>query len=365
MKLQHSLIRTVGLTSLMAFGGLILAQSGAHALTQAEIAMLKGADRQKILLEGAKKEGKVVIYSAMIVNIGLRPMVNNFMKKYPGVKAEYWRGASRKILQKSTSEVRARQITGDILEGAGVAIPAIKAGITVAFYSPELAAYPKAYYDPKGHYAGTRQSYFGTAVNTKLVAKGDAPRNFDDLLNPKWKGKLSWRAGAESGDQLFVVNALITRGDKAGEAYLKKLSANKIVNYSGSARALVDRVGQGEYPLALNIFAHHPVIAASKGAPLDVKMFEPVPVLINELVLVKGAPHPHAAVLFADFMLSVDGQKVLKAAKYFPPHPKVDPIATLHRVVPRLNNLKENIVSPKMLFEYKPKVQAILKKYFK
>jgi iron(III) transport system substrate-binding protein len=203
------------------------------------------------------------------------------------------------------------------------------------------------------------------AVNTKQVPASDVPQTYDDLLDPKWKGKMAWRAGAESGDQLFVTNALTSRGDKEGEAYLKKLSGNDIVNYSGSARALVDRVGQGEYPLALNIFAHHPIIAAEKGAPLDVKMLEPVPTLVNEVVLVKGAPHPHAAMLLIDFMLGLDGQNVLKDAQYFPPHPKVDPAENLHRVVPRLAKLKENVVSPVVLFDYKEKANAILKAYFK
>jgi ABC-type Fe3+ transport system substrate-binding protein len=108
-------------------------------------------------------------------------------------------------------------------------------------------------------------------------------------------------------------------GKEKGEAYLKKLSGQRIVNYAGSARALVDRVGEGEYKLALEIYAHHPLISKAKGAPLDVQMLDTVPSALSTIQLAKNAPHPNAAMLFIDFALSKEGQEVFRAAQYLSP----------------------------------------------
>src|SRR5262249_42812130 len=148
--------------------------------------------------------------------------------------------------------------------------------------------------DPNGNYAATRYDYYGLAYNTKLVSADDVPKAYDELLDPKWKGKISWPI-AEQGSLEFIMHTLIFMGEGKGEAYLAKLSAQNLVAFTGSARSLVDRVGQGEVPLAIQIYAHHPLISKAKGAPLDVQMMDPVPVDFSAIQLVKGAPHPFSA----------------------------------------------------------------------
>ena len=141
----------------------------AHALTPEEIVNHRGTDRQQILIDGAKKEGQVVLYSALIVNQMLRPLAAGFMKKYPFIKMTYYRADSEELLAKLSAETRANKVVADVFEGSGGGEIAVEAGFTRAFYSPELESYPKIYLDPKGHLAPTRLSYFSIAYNTRQV----------------------------------------------------------------------------------------------------------------------------------------------------------------------------------------------------
>lgn len=355
-------------TWMIALAVIVVSVAGtaqAQNRTQEQIGMLTGPDRQKILEEGARKEGKVTIYSGMIVDQALRPITESFMKKYPFIKAEFWRADSNKITQKILAEARARSVVVDVGESPSLSEPLIKAGVVVPFKSPQLDVYPKDYIDPRNLWGATRFSYFGAAYNTKAVSAADAPKSYEDLLDPKWKGKLAWRDGSDSGSALFVTNILMLMGDQKGEEYLKKLSAQKVVNFTGSARTLVNRVIEGEYPVALNIFLHHPIISAQKGAPVAALPLQPVPSLNGTVLFIKGSPNPHAAMLLIDFMLSEQGQKTLESADYLPAHPNVSTNPVLQPIIPKKANLKENFITPEQVFELNDKSEALLKKYFK
>ena len=339
--------------------------SQAQTLTQEQIGMLSGPDRQKILEDGARKEGRVTIYSGMIVEQALRPMIDSFMKKYPYIKAEFWRADSSKIVQKILAEARAKSVVGDVGESTSLSEPMIKAGVVVPFKSPQLDVYPKDYTDPRNLWGATRFSYFGIAYSTRSVAAADVPKSYEDLLDPKWKNKIAWRDGSDSGSPLFVTNILMLMGEQKGEAYLKQLATQNVVNFTGSARTLVNRVIEGEYTLALNIFLHHPVISAQKGAPVAALPLEPVPSLNGTVLFIKGSKNPHAAMLLIDFMLSEEGQKTFEAADYLPAHPNVSTNPILQSIIPKKAGLKENFITPEKLFDLNDKSEALLKKYFK
>src|SRR3954470_13252353 len=117
-KLGEEMRRFVTAIALAILPALLAAP--ASALTQPEIAMIAGPDRQKILEEGARREGAVMIYSGIIVDQALRPLVEGFARKYPFIKAEFWRGDSRPIVQKILAEERAGNVIGDVLEGTGL-----------------------------------------------------------------------------------------------------------------------------------------------------------------------------------------------------------------------------------------------------
>lgn len=331
----------------------------------ANLAMMKGPDREKTLLDGAKKEGKVMLYSAMIVNQALRPLMEGFNKAYPGVTGEFFRADGRDIVNKVLAEQRARALQVDVVECGSIAQSFIEANLLEPFYSTSFPDYDKDLLDPKGLWAATRLNYYGLSYNTKLVSKSDVPKTYQEMLDPKHMNKYSWAADTENGGAMMFITALRKHlGEEQAEKFLQNLSKQKIVNASGSPRALVDRVIQGEYPMAIGMFAHHPLISAGKGAPVDSQMMDPIPSNSSDIMLMKNAPRPHAALLLIDFMMSREGQTLLQAAEYFPAHPGVDPLDSLKSIVPARIGMKQVFMSTETTFLYREKSIQLQKKYF-
>lgn len=183
-----------------------------------------------------------------------------------------------------------------------------KSGLTLPFTTPATDALPEMYRDPRGNWVSTRVSYFAIAYNTKMVPPDQVPKSYDDLLDPRWKGKLAWRIGTSSGTPLFITTIRLSRGEEKANEYFDRLAQQKMINFgSGSARTLVDRVIAGEFPIALNIFAHHPLISKAKGAPVNTQLLDPVPSTAGTMIVPKGVRHPYAAMLLADFIVSQEG----------------------------------------------------------
>ncbi len=329
-----------------------------------DIYMYQGPDRAARILAGAKKEGKVVVYAGLLA-AAFRTVADGFYKKYPGIKIDYTRGNSRKTLPLVRAERQTKNIIADIIESSGIAKEAILAGVVQPFISPSTKNFNPAYIGAGNMYAADRVSYFGLAYNTTKVSANDVPKTYDDYLKPKLKGKLSWRAQLDSGAELFIAHMVRMRGKKNADAYFKKLSKQNVTNFNSSARALVDRVGQGEYPIAMNIFAHHPLIIKAKGAPIEIQMLDPIPSTMGTILAIKDAPHPHAAMLFIDYILSKDGQTKMRQANYFPSNSDVAPKATLNRILPKNAKMKEFIYTPEMVADYRKPSNAIWEKYFK
>ncbi len=354
------------LFSLVALLATVSYSSVAQAQTAPDILTYRGADRQERLVEGAKKEGKLVLYSAMIVNQALRPISTAFQAKYPFVKMSYWRADSEEIMVKFAAEFRANNVVGDVLEAGGAGALAVEAGYAQPMWSPEFAAIPEQRRDPNGLWAPTRMNYFSVAYNTRLVSAEEAPKTFDDLLDPKWKGKMAWPTGTASAAPLFVTNLRTAWGEEKALSYLKKLSEQKIINYgSGTARSLVDRVMAGEFPIALQIYAHHPLISAGKGAPVAARMMSPTPSTSGTLVIPKGAKNVHSAVLLLDFILSQEGQKTLAQAEYLPVRNDVLPADLIKGVVPSVAGVTENAVAPEKMNAMTESSEKILQDLFR
>jgi len=326
-----------------------------------------GPDRQQKLVEGAKAEGEVVFYSAMIVNQALRPVSEAFMKKYPFIKVNYWRAESAGIFTKLAAEIRAGKVMADLVEGTGVGEAVIQAGFAQPYVTPLIQDIPERYRDRNGLWTPTRRSFFGLGYNTKATPASDLPKTYEDLLDPRWKGRMAWHAGSASGADLFVTNLRMTWGEDATRVYLEKLAGQNVISLSGaSARGLVDRVIAGELGLALNIFAHHPLISASKGAPVHSLLLEPVASTVGTMIVPKGVRHPHAAMLLVDFILSREGQGILAEAGYFPSRMDVPTRTDLAPITDALGRLSEQFVSPEALNQYTASsedlIQAVMTK---
>ena len=191
------------------------------------------------------------------------------------------------------------------------------------FFSPYLAEYPPDLKDAQGFWGVANLYFFALGYNTRMVKPIEVPKTYDDLLNPRWKGQMMWSTGRGAGAPLFIGNIFQTMGQEAGKAYLQKLKAQNIAKTTASSRQVVDLVIAGEYPIGLQIFAHHPYISKLAGAPTDWQPLEPVAATIHTIGLTKYAAHPHATMLLIDFVLSKRGQKVIQASNYLPAHPEI------------------------------------------
>lgn len=344
---------------------LLIASWPARALTGEEILTYKGPDRQKLMEQGARQEGAVVIYSGMIVNQLLRPLTEAFEKKYPFIKTRYWRGDSNQVVVKVFAEMRAHALEADIVEGSGLPGTVDGAKIAVPFYSPLFQALPKEDVAADGTWAATRFRYIGLGYNTNLISKADVPKNYDDLLDPRWKGKMAWHVGSDASGALVTISTLLaTWGEEKTDAYLAKLARQDIAPLSVSNRQVVDEVILGEYWIGLGISAHHPIISASRGAPADTVLFDPVPSLSDTIQVLKGARHPNAALLFVDFILSGEAQRMMQNAEYFPSNPSVDPLPSLKRVVPRNAGIPSLLLTTERLKELTPKAVELYNRHF-
>ena len=275
------------------------------------------------LIEAAKKERQVVWYTTLIVNQAVRPLKEAFEKKYPGMDLQYVRADESPTAAKLLGEANAGRVQADVFDGISNMIPLKRAGIVAPYVPPSAALYPAEMKDKDGYWFAILLYVWSPGINTQMVPKEIAPKTYQDLLNPRWRGRMAWNPSSIAGAQGFVGNILMSMGEQRGMDYLRALAKQQIVNIEASSRAILDQVIAGEYPIGLMMFNHHTVISAQKGAPSDWIRMEPVPVAFDAVGVLKDAPHPNAARLLVDFLSSEDGQRVLQKADYLPSLPSV------------------------------------------
>ena len=275
-------------------------------MSAAELAFYQGADREKILLEGAKKEGQVTFYTSNTWVAG--PVSQEFEKKYPFVKANVWRSDSKALLKRLTEEVTAGRFLADVIETSPEYIAIlVREKMLQEYLAPELKAYEDEakIKGKKGVYAWTnREIYISLGFNTKLIPPVEAPKTVKDYLDPKWKGKMSI-AGTTTGVQW--IGALM---ESMGREFVEKLSAQEINVQNISGAALSGLVASGEVPLSPTIFNSNIFTHKRDGAPVEWRPVEPVIAGVGTSGMVINSPRPYAALLFLDYLHSKFGQEV-------------------------------------------------------
>jgi len=173
---------------------------------------------------------------------------------------------------------------------------------------------------PHGEWVGTRLNVFVQAYNTGLVKKEDLPKTWEDLANPKWKGKL----GIEQEDSDWLAGQFTELGEARATKVFKDIVANNGVSVRKGHTLLTQLVVSGEIPFALTVYNYKAEQLKGKGAPIDWYTIGPAIARPNGVGVAKQAPHPHAAVLFYDFEISPEGQKILAGRDFVPTSRKVD-----------------------------------------
>jgi len=226
----------------------------AHSASVEEIALYNKQDRQKFLVEGAKKEGKVSWYTSLIVDQVVRPVKEAFEKEYPFLQVEYFRGNSERLVQKMFAEYQGKRYEVDIVDGTVTAPMVKKGGYLQRFYSPYMAEYPAELKDPQGYWGVSNVYYFALGYNTRMVKLNEVPKTYEDLLNPRWKGQMMWSTSRGSGAPMFIGNIFQSMGLEKGKAYLQRLKAQNVAKTTASARQLLDLVICGRVSIGAAYF---------------------------------------------------------------------------------------------------------------
>ena len=284
-----------------------------------ELAGYTGADRQARLLEGAKKEGPLSIYtSAQSDDMGA--LVAGFEKKY-GLKTTVWRAGSEKVLQRAVTEARGNRHTVDIIETNGPELESMsREKILVAVKSPNLSQLIPQAVRPHGEWVGTRLNVFVQAWNTNLVKKEELPKTWEDLLHPRWKGRL----GIEAEDQDWLSGVCSEMGEAKGIKLFKDMVAANGISVRKGHTLLTQLVVSGEIPFALTVYNYKAEQLKDKGGPIDWMSLGTPVARANGVGMAKASPNPHTAVLFYDYEISEEGQKVLATRDFVATSTKVD-----------------------------------------
>jgi iron(III) transport system substrate-binding protein len=295
--------------------------------TLAELATYTGADRTERLIAGAKKEGVVNVYSSVTVD-DQKVLTSAFEKKY-GVKLQFWRSSSESILQRAMVEHRGGRYEVDAVETSAVEMESLhREKLLIEVKSPHLADIVPAALRPHREWVGDRLNIISAGYNTNLIRKQDAPKSYEDLLDPKWKGKL----GIEADDAVWFGALANAMGEEKTVKLFRDLVRTNGLSVRKGHTLLANLVVSGEVPFSLTLYHYKAEQLKNAGAPLDWYVLPPGLARFLGTGIMRRPPHPHAAVLFLDFMLS-DAQRVLLDRDFTPTNMKVKPLDIAFNVI--------------------------------
>lgn len=313
-------------------------------------AIYQGADRQQRLAAGAKKEGEVVIYtSGQTDDMGALAKV--FQQKY-GVKVTFWRASSENVLQRSVTEARAGRNTVDVIETNGPELEMMqREGLLQKVSSPYLADLIPAALRPHGEWVGTRMNIYTAAYNTRAVKKDELPKTWEELAQPRWKGRL----GIEANDAEWLAGVLSQIGEQKGIQLFRDIVQKNGISVRKGHTLLTQLVVSGEVPLALTIYNYKAEQFKKEGAPIEWFAIGKAIARPNGVAVTKRASHPNAAVLWFDFEIGEEGQKILAKRDFVPTNRKIDT---------PLNKIPLMVVDAKVILDEQEKWSRLYEELF-
>jgi iron(III) transport system substrate-binding protein len=324
--------------------GLILWLSLAPLLGFAQDASLlryDGPDRVQKAIAAAQKEGALTLYTSFAEK-DLPPLLTAFEKKH-GIKVKVWRSASEKVLQRTLTEASARRYEVDAIHTSALEMEALHREMILQQVAPPHSAKLLAgALRPHREWTATYLSVWVQAYNTGLLKREDLPRTYQDLLDPKWKGKL----GMEAAVPEWYSTVVMDMGEEKGIRFFRELIARNGLSVRSGHTLLNNLVIAGEVPLALTVYQYMPEAAKRKGASVDWFVLEPAVARMSGVGIARRAPHPNAALLFYEFMLSSEAQQLLLSMDYIP---------TTGKLPPQLANRRMTLVDPAIAMDQRDK----------
>ncbi len=307
----------------------------------ASLAQYHGPDRARKLVAAAQQEGSLLMYTSFAEK-DLPPLTAAFEKRY-GVKVKVWRAHSETVLQRTLTEAAARRYEVDAIHSAALEMETLhREKILQAVTSPHSADLIAGALRPHGEWVATYLSVWVQAYNTKLIKKDGLPGSFQDLLDSKWKGKL----GIEANVPEWYSTVVLHMGEEKGIDFFRDLVGRNGISVRRGHSLLNNMVVAGEVPLALTVYHYMPEAARRKGAAIDWFVLEPAVARMSGIGIARRAPHPNAALLFYDFMLSAEAQELLVSMEYAP---------TLAKVPSPLADLRFTLVDPAVALDQSDK----------
>ena len=295
----------------------------------------RGADRDSRLLENGRKEGSVVLYTSLAPTES-GPLGQAFEKK-TGIKVEIFRTISEKVVQRAVTEAKAKRYAFDVVETNGPEMEIMaREKIFAQFHSPHLADIPANAIPAHREWIPDRVNFFVVAFNTQKVKREEIPKTYSGFVDARWKGRIA----IEATDAEWMATLVKTWGEPAGMAYFRSLAEMRPDVRKGHV-LLAELIAAGEIPVGLTVYNSNAESLKRRGAPIDWLPVEPVVGRPQGIAVARNAPHPHAALLFVDFVLSPEGQELLNSMGRVPvstkvktdlnrfPYTMVDPVTVL------------------------------------
>jgi iron(III) transport system substrate-binding protein len=280
--------------------------------TAEDLASYAGADRMEKLVAGAKKEGSVSVYSSAAID-DMAALTTAYEKKY-GVRVRLWRGSSENIVQRAVVEARSGRFDADVIETGATAMESMRRErLFQEIKTPALSELVPAAVLPHHEWIGTRFNIFVAAYNTGLIRKDELPKSYADLVDRRWKGKL----GVEAEDSDWFGGVMTALGEEKGLTLFREIVAGNGISVRKGHTLLANLVVSGEVPFALTTYAYKAEQLRKSGAPIDWLVIPPGVARFEGAGVARRAAHPHAAMLFFEFMLT-DAQDILRDRDFFP-----------------------------------------------
>jgi ABC-type Fe3+ transport system substrate-binding protein len=276
-----------------------------------------------MLLDAARKEGQALWYTTLIVDQIVRPLIRAFQAQVPGVEVKFVRIDSGQQVVRLMNEAKVARVQADVWSVIDGVAPLSHGNVAAPFDIPSARGLPPTLVDPGRRWIATNLATRSLGYNTNLVPAGAAPRSYQDLLDPRWKGAFAWNPNSMTGAWGFIATVLRHMGEEQGLAYLRKLAVQEITPLPIATRAVLDRVIAGEYAMGIEMVNAHVAISRALGAPVAWVPLDAVTTTLQVAGVTTGAPHPNAGRLFLDFITSRAGQEIFREASYIPMRPDV------------------------------------------
>ncbi|MDA1184721.1 MAG: extracellular solute-binding protein [Acidobacteria bacterium] len=280
--------------------------------------MYSGADREARLIERAKREGRVVLYTSLAPTES-QPLAAAFEKKY-GINVELWRALSDQVVRRAVTEAQARRYDVDVIETNGPEMEMLaREQLLAEFYSPHLADLPAEAIPAHRTWFPDRLSFYVVAYNTNAVQRSEIPAIYAGFADPRWKGRIA----VEATDAEWMATLIKSGQPGTDMEFFRALSALGPDVRRGHV-LLANLVASGEVPVGLTAYHSNVVPLMREGAPMDYVPVQPVVARPQGIGVATNAPHPHAALLFADFVLSQEGQELFESLGRVPASTRVE-----------------------------------------